>query len=43
MRFPGDEDLERAERIQSQGIPLEPAVYEKLGASVSGGWKTAER
>jgi LDH2 family malate/lactate/ureidoglycolate dehydrogenase len=41
VRFPGDEDAARAERIMTDGIPLEPAVYEELGQRAPGGWKAA--
>lgn len=40
VRFPGEEDAARAERILTDGIPLEPAVYEELGKRVAGGWKS---
>ncbi len=42
VRFPGEEDALRAERILAEGIPLEPAVYEELGGRAPGGWKSPE-
>jgi LDH2 family malate/lactate/ureidoglycolate dehydrogenase len=41
VRFPGDEDAARANRILSEGIPLDPAVHEELGKRSPGGWKPA--
>lgn len=39
IRFPGDEDAARAERIMTHGIPFDPAVHEELGKRAPGGWK----
>jgi len=39
VRFPGDEDAGRAARIESEGIPLDPAIHEELGKRVTGGWQ----
>jgi LDH2 family malate/lactate/ureidoglycolate dehydrogenase len=41
VRFPGDEDAARAERIVAEGIPLEPGVHEELGKRAPGGWQVA--
>jgi LDH2 family malate/lactate/ureidoglycolate dehydrogenase len=38
VRFPGEEDELRAERVLSQGIPLPESVYEELGRKAPGGW-----
>jgi ureidoglycolate dehydrogenase (NAD+) len=39
IRFAGDEDDARADRIRSEGVPLDDWSYNELGQRTPGGWK----